>query len=68
MVVEIQTQAGDWMTSMPDGLPSQLDDVIKGVKAEFYLALKNLTADELKDDLRMAFPMTHNYPEFPCIA
>eukprot|EP00974_Lingulodinium_polyedra_P018006 1745145-Lingulodinium_polyedra.AAC.1 len=68
MVVEIQTQAGEWMSFMADRLPSQLDDAIKGVKAEFCLASKNLTADEVKYDLPMAFPMTHNYPEFPCIA
>eukprot|EP00974_Lingulodinium_polyedra_P043922 4217102-Lingulodinium_polyedra.AAC.1 len=53
---------------MADRFPSQLGDAIKGVKAEFYLASRNLTADELKDDLPMALPMTHNYPEFPCIA
>eukprot|EP00974_Lingulodinium_polyedra_P114315 11067495-Lingulodinium_polyedra.AAC.1 len=33
MVVEIQTQAGEWMSFMSDRLPSQLDDAIKGVKA-----------------------------------
>eukprot|EP00974_Lingulodinium_polyedra_P015148 1466432-Lingulodinium_polyedra.AAC.1 len=62
MVVELQTQAGEWMSFVSDRLPSQLDDAIKGVQAEFYLASKNLTADELKDDIPMAFPMTHNYP------
>eukprot|EP00974_Lingulodinium_polyedra_P086719 8405652-Lingulodinium_polyedra.AAC.1 len=62
MVVEIQTQAGDRMSFMSDRLPSQLDDAIKGVKAEFYLASENITADELKDDLPMACPMAHNYP------
>eukprot|EP00974_Lingulodinium_polyedra_P051716 4973728-Lingulodinium_polyedra.AAC.1 len=68
MVVEIQTQAGDCMSFMYDRLPSQLDDAIKGVNAEFYFASKNIAADELKDELPMAFPMTNNYPEFPCIA
>eukprot|EP00974_Lingulodinium_polyedra_P093061 9015540-Lingulodinium_polyedra.AAC.1 len=68
MVVEIQTQAGDLDVIYVRQAASQLDDVIKGVKAESYLASKNLAADELKDDLPMAFPMTRNYPEFPCIA
>eukprot|EP00974_Lingulodinium_polyedra_P046601 4465442-Lingulodinium_polyedra.AAC.1 len=30
MVVEIQTQAGEWLSFMADRLPSQLDDAIKG--------------------------------------
>eukprot|EP00974_Lingulodinium_polyedra_P033313 3203269-Lingulodinium_polyedra.AAC.1 len=59
---------GEWLSRMADRLPSQLDDAIKGVRAEFYMAAKDLTPEELKDELPMAFPTTHTVKGFPCIA
>eukprot|EP00974_Lingulodinium_polyedra_P057099 5492951-Lingulodinium_polyedra.AAC.1 len=38
--------------------PSQLDDAIKRASAEFYMATKDLTPEELQEELRMAFPTT----------
>eukprot|EP00974_Lingulodinium_polyedra_P093789 9087739-Lingulodinium_polyedra.AAC.1 len=53
---------------MADRLPSQLDDAITGAKAEFNMASKDLTPEELQEELPMAFPMTHVVEGSPCIA
>eukprot|EP00974_Lingulodinium_polyedra_P099666 9654363-Lingulodinium_polyedra.AAC.1 len=59
MAIDMQTQDGEWLSFMADRLPSQLDDAIKGVRAGFYMAAKDLTPEELEEELPMAFPMTH---------
>eukprot|EP00974_Lingulodinium_polyedra_P092914 9002264-Lingulodinium_polyedra.AAC.1 len=68
MVVEMQTRDGEWLSFVADRLPSQLDDAIKGVKAEFDVPAQNLTPEDLKDEHPMGFPMTGVGPDFPCIA
>ena len=49
-------------------MPEELDGDIKKVHANYFLAQKDLTADELLDVLPIQFPMTHHFPGFPGIA
>eukprot|EP00974_Lingulodinium_polyedra_P091119 8835072-Lingulodinium_polyedra.AAC.1 len=64
----MQAKDGDWLPFMADRLPSQLDDAVKGVRAEFYMDAKDLTPEELQEELPMAFPMTRVVKGFPCVA
>eukprot|EP00974_Lingulodinium_polyedra_P042717 4100739-Lingulodinium_polyedra.AAC.1 len=50
---------GQWLSFMADRLPAQVDDAIKSAKAEFYMAAKDLTPEELHEELPMTFPTTH---------
>ena len=53
---------------MANRLPAELGDAIKGQPAAFFMAQKELTPDELFDVLPVAYPMTHQLPEFPGVA
>ena len=68
MVVEIKQADNEWTSFVAERIPSELDDAIKGHRAKFYMAQKDLTPEELLDTLPMAFPMTHTIPEFPGVA
>ena len=45
-----------------------LDNAIEGNHAEFCMAQKELTPEELFDVLPVAFLMTHKVPQFPGVA
>ena len=68
MAVEVNQADDEWTSFVAEGIPSELDNAIKNHRAQFYLAQKNRTADELLGALPLAFPMTHTVPEFPGIA
>eukprot|EP00974_Lingulodinium_polyedra_P118060 11165728-Lingulodinium_polyedra.AAC.1 len=53
---------------MADRQFAQLDDAIKNARAEFDMAAKYLTPEDLQEELPMAFPMTHVVKCCPCIA
>ena len=68
MVVELKMGPNEWTSFMAERLPEELDDEIKKVHANYFLAQKDLTADELLDVLPIQFPMAHNFQGFPGIA
>eukprot|EP00975_Prorocentrum_lima_P047113 9850767-Prorocentrum_lima.AAC.1 len=54
---------GRWEAFMADRFQEQLDDEIKKVHKEFYLASQHLEPEELLDSLPITLPMTHMYEE-----
>eukprot|EP00974_Lingulodinium_polyedra_P050185 4826203-Lingulodinium_polyedra.AAC.1 len=68
MVVEMMNSEGRWMAFLAKRLPEQLDDVLKGRIAHFYLASRKLTPAALQATIPMGFPMTHMIESIPCIA
>ena len=68
MVTEIKCPDGTWTAFSSDRLPPQLDDEIKKVQAEFYLAGTRLTAEQLKEIIPVSFPMTNRLKGFPFVA
>ena len=68
MVVELKMANDEWESFMAARLPVELDDAIKKHHADFYLAQKTLTPQELQDILPISFPMTHRMPDFPGVA
>ena len=68
MVMELKTKSGEWSSFMSARLPQELDDAIKAKHAAFYLAQKNITADDLLESLPICFPMTHIVDGFPGVA
>eukprot|EP00975_Prorocentrum_lima_P037791 7950947-Prorocentrum_lima.AAC.1 len=48
---------------MADRFPEALDDEIKNVPQQFYLAAKHLEPEDLLGTLPMSLPMTHIYEE-----
>eukprot|EP00974_Lingulodinium_polyedra_P101835 9863166-Lingulodinium_polyedra.AAC.1 len=59
MVIETQAKYGELLPATADRLPAQLDDAIKGARAEVYTATKDLTPEGLQEEPPMAFPTTH---------
>eukprot|EP00974_Lingulodinium_polyedra_P112274 10860480-Lingulodinium_polyedra.AAC.1 len=57
MAIEMQAKDGEWLSFMAERLPAQLDDAVKGAKAEFYMSAKDLTPEELQEELPMACPI-----------
>eukprot|EP00975_Prorocentrum_lima_P071141 12936028-Prorocentrum_lima.AAC.1 len=49
---------GHWEAFMADRFPKQLDDEIKEVHKQFYMAAQHLEPEELQDSLPMTLPMT----------
>ena len=68
MVMEVQLQDGSWTAFVSERTPQEPDDAIKGHPAEFYMAAKDLTPEDLQEAIPMSFPMTHLLKEFPGIA
>eukprot|EP00974_Lingulodinium_polyedra_P100678 9751635-Lingulodinium_polyedra.AAC.1 len=58
MVAEARLANGAWAVFMSERLPQELDDAIKGASAKLYVAVRDFTADGLKDAMPMFFPMT----------
>eukprot|EP00975_Prorocentrum_lima_P035558 7475658-Prorocentrum_lima.AAC.1 len=54
---------GGWAAFMADRCPEHLDDEIKRVHKDFYLASQHLEPEELLDSLPTSLPMAHMYEE-----
>ena len=68
MVVELLLADNTWTAFVSARLPQELDDAIKGKRAEFYMGARDLSPDELLESVPMAFPMTHLVDGFPGVA
>ena len=51
MVVELRTGPGkdDWTAFVSERIPTELDNAIKQKHADFYLAARDMSPEELKD-------------------
>ena len=68
MVVELRLSDGTWTAFISDRIPSELDDAIKGKKAEFFDAMNGMSPEELQSLIPMDFTMTHPQEGFPMVA
>ena len=58
-VAELRLDDGTWTAFSADRMPTELDDEIKRVHAEFFKASQFVTPDDLKYVIPMTFPMTN---------
>ena len=58
-VVEMRLEDDTWTAFAAERMPQELDDAIKGKTAEFHMAYKKLSPEELKAVIPVCFPMTH---------